>query len=236
MTGDNFLNITKQTTSDSNKYYPQLQVVGTTIYYVWYEDYYIWTATSNLDGTEFTPTKQTSSSADRLDLQFQVVGTTIYYVFIKGDTTQYQIWIATSDLDGTNFNLTKITVSAFDKYEPQFQVVGTKIYYIWLEYDVDYNFQIWTATSNIDGTEPTSTKQTANVFSKEHQRLQVMGTTIYYVWNEYDVNWYNQIWTATSNPESLMVSYANITGKSSFRSTGASVSGGIACGRGKKRR
>ena len=74
---------------------------------------------------------------------------------------------------------------------------ATTIYYTWIE-DDGVNYQIWIATSNLDGTGFTATQQTTSAFDKDYFQLQVVGTTIYYIWYENDgVN--DQIWTATSN-------------------------------------
>ncbi|MDP2217231.1 MAG: hypothetical protein Q8J68_08100, partial [Methanolobus sp.] len=164
---DSVLKPTKQTTSAFDKKYSQLQVVGSTIYYIWSEDdgtyYQIWTATSNLDGSGFTAAKRTTSAFGKYIPQLQVVGSTIYYVWIEHDGAKYQIWTATSNLDGSGFTAAKRTTSAFDKYIPQLQAAGSTIYYVWQEYD-GAKYQIWTATSNLDGSGFTAAKRTTSAF------------------------------------------------------------------------
>jgi len=205
---------TKQTITARDSQWPHLQVVGSTIYYVYYEfdpsnfcDQ-IWTATSNLDGTGWTPTKQTLTVTPFHNKwpNMQVVGSTIYYVWNQADGVQQQIWTATSNLDGTVFTPTRQTNTGFGKLVIELQVVGSKIYYTWYEHDNIVWFpvplghtQIWTATSNLDGTGWTSTKQTNTPFDKPGSHLQVVDTKIYYVWYEHDGIGVYQIWTAVAN-------------------------------------
>jgi hypothetical protein len=190
------------TLSANDRYSPQLQSVGTDIYYVWDETGFggtqIWTAKTDLNGNGWAPVQRTSSAFSKSYPQLQSVGTKIYYVWSESDAGGFQVWTAEMNVDGTGWVATKRTTSAFDKQSLQLQVVGTDIYYVWYEYDASH-YQIWTAKMNIDGTGWVATKRTTSVFDKEYPQLQVVGTAIYYVWDEYDVSGYQQIWTAKMN-------------------------------------
>jgi hypothetical protein len=192
---------TKRTTSSfPNKYEPQLQVVGTKIYYVWYEmdasnALQIWTAEMNTDGTGWTAAKRTDNMYHKYRPQFQVVGTKIYYVWYESNNAKYQIWTAEMNTNGTAWSVTKRTNNSYHDYYPQLQVVGDKIYYIWREYGGSYS-QIWTAEMNTDGNNWSAAQRTTSSFSKYSPQLQIVGDKIYYVWNEKDAADDLHIWTA----------------------------------------
>jgi len=197
---------TQRTTSAYHKFTPQLQVVGSKIYYAWYErdasnDSQIWTATMNTDGTGWSATKRTNSAYRKNRPQFQVVYSKIYYVWSEeDDNNAYQIWTGEMNTNGTGWSATQRTTSVDDLYDntsPQFQVVGTKIYYIWSEGDFT-DYQIWTAEMNTNGTGWSATQRTTSAYSKFEPQLQVVGTKIYYVWQESDGS-NTQIWTAEMN-------------------------------------
>ena len=114
---NSILEPTKQTISLFNKELPQLQVVNSTIYYIWYEydgaNTQIWTATSNLDSSGFTATKQTTSAFSKFETQLQVVNSTIYYTWYENDGANTQIWTATSKIVSISyyFLITQIDVT-----------------------------------------------------------------------------------------------------------------------------
>ncbi len=209
---------TKRTTSAYTKYHPQLQVVGSKIYYVWGEsdgsNPQIWTAEMNIDGTGFSATKRTTSGFYK-ESQLQIVGNKIYYVWEGWDGSKYQIWTAEMNTDGTGFSATKRTTSAYSKEYPQLQVVASKIYYVWREDDGSYG-QIWTAEMNTDGTGFSATKRTTSAYNKEYPQLQVVGSKIYYVWGEDDGS-YGQIWTAEMNTDGTGFSATKRTTSAYFK-------------------
>ena len=141
---------TKRTTSAYDKLVPQLQVVGSKIYYVYYEKdssviKQIWTAEMNTDGTSWLATKRTTSAYNKYAPQLQVVGSKIYYTYYEKDSSVIrQIWTAEMNTDGTSWSATKRTTSAYDSYAPQLQVVGSKIYYAYYKKDSSVIRQIWT--------------------------------------------------------------------------------------------
>ncbi len=91
-------NSTQRTDTYLWKSKPQLQVVGSKIYYVWAEwdgsDYQVWTGEMNNDGTNWTAAKRTEGAGyNKSGLQFQVVGTKTYYVWEQNNHQyDHQIW------------------------------------------------------------------------------------------------------------------------------------------------
>lgn len=193
----------QRTTSNYNKSYPQLQVVGDWIYYVWFETdasgkTQIWTAFMNLDGSGFSPVKRTTTGYNKTQCQLQVVGDWIYYVWQEFDSSnKAQIWTAVMSTGGLNWSATRRTSSAYNKYNPQFCVYGSSIYYVWQQYDGTY-WQVWTAVMGIDGTGWVATQRTYGADTKYNPQLQVVEDVIHYVWQQYYPYQY-QIVTATMN-------------------------------------
>ena len=196
----------KRTTSGYTKWNPQLQVVGSKIYYVWSEDdgvnIQIWTAEMNIDGTGWMAKKRTTNRDDNYNPQLQVVGSKIYYVWVMypADVIAGKIWTAEMNIDSTGWKATERTGAVVKGTEPQFQVIGSKIYYVWSE-DDGVNIQIWTAEMNIDGTGWMATKRTTDPGFKYDPQLQVVGNKIYYVLTERDGTGYSQIWTGEMSLE-----------------------------------
>jgi len=87
------LNITQLTTDSNSKLSPQIQIVGSIIYYVWVQwdgsNNQVWFATSDLDGSNFVSVKLTTSSKSKDTPQLSVVGSIIYYVWPETDATGY---------------------------------------------------------------------------------------------------------------------------------------------------
>jgi uncharacterized pyridoxamine 5'-phosphate oxidase family protein len=198
----------QRTDTPFDKQFPQLQVVGDKIYYVWNESdgkyRQIWTAQMNIDGSGWKATKRTSSPFDKFEPQLQVVGETLYLVWRESDGSHFQIWAGWLDREDRFWKAEKKTDTPFDKHNPQLLVDGTKIYYTWHEADgPDWKkakYQIWTAEMNRDGSGWKAVQRTFNPFDKYTPQLQIHGDKIYYVWEESDGK-YRQIWTAVSNKD-----------------------------------
>jgi hypothetical protein len=116
--------------------------------------------------------------------------------WVKDDSGNCQIWAGEMNTDGTGWSAAKRTTSAYDKQWPQLQVVGNKIYYVWYEKDGSEYYQVWTAEMSTDGTGWSAVKRTNSSYRKMYPQHQVVGSKIYYVWQEWDDSWYYQIWTA----------------------------------------
>ncbi len=127
--------------------------------------------------------------------QFQVSGNKIYYVWHEYDGPFRQIFHAAMNIDGTGWKAEKRTSGQYDKVFPQLQVLGKKIYYVRQQPDATKNRQIWTMETNIDGTGWKEIQRTNTPFDKQFPKLHVLGSKIYYAWNEFDGK-HRQIWTA----------------------------------------
>jgi hypothetical protein len=193
----------QRTNTPFDKQFPQLQVFGNKIYYVWNESdgkyRQIWTAEMDIGGRGWNAVKRTSSPFDKFEPQLQFFGDKIYFVWREFDGAHFQIWTAVMSQNGTEWRALKRTTSSQDKHNPQFQINGEKIYLAWHEADgPDWEkarYQIWTAQMNTDGTGWRAIQRTLAGFDKYTPQLQVAGGKIYYVWEESDGK-KRQIWTA----------------------------------------
>ncbi len=127
--------------------------------------------------------------------QLHIFGDKIYYVWHEYDGPFRQIFTAQMNQDGTAWKAEKRTSGQFDKVFPQLHVVGNKIYYVRQQPDAMKNRQIWTMEMNTDGTGWKEIQRSNTPFDKQFPRLQVVGSKIYYTWNEFDGK-HRQIWTA----------------------------------------
>ncbi len=203
--------ITQKTPSSLQKYPPQIVLDSTNnkLHYVWNEldgsKNQIWTAEMNTDGTGWSATKRTTSAyhKDFPQLVLDSTNNKLYYVWGENDGTYDQIWTAEMNIDGTGWSSTKRTTSNYYKHCPQLVLDSSnnKLYYVWQELDASFNYQIWTAEMNIDGTGWSETKQTTSAYSKENPELVLDSTNnkLYYVWQESDGAGKYQIWTAEMN-------------------------------------
>jgi len=197
----------KRTSGQFDKVFPQLQVVGSKIYYVRQQpdetkNRQIWTMEMNIDGTGWKEVQRTNTPLDKQFPQLQVVGDKIYYTWNESDGKSRQIWTAEMNIDRTGWKATKQTSSPFDKFEPQLQMAGEKTFLVWRESD-GVHFQIWTGVMNRDGTAWQATKRTSSPYDKHNPQLHVNGNKIHYTWHEADgPDWRKaryQIWTAEMN-------------------------------------
>ena len=144
---------TQRTTSTFSKNKPQLEVIGTKIYYTWGESdgtaWQIWTAEMNIDSTGWVATKRTTSVSNNYNPQLQVASTKIYYTWNEKKGTSWQVWTAEMNIDGTGWEATQRTTSAYTKNNAQLKLGNTKIYYTWNESDSAFFYQIWTAENEI---------------------------------------------------------------------------------------
>ena len=144
---------------------------------------------------DLSPTRTSSTGYQP---QFEVSGNKIYYVWHEYDGPYRQIFTSEMNVDGTNWKAEKKTSGQYDKVFPQLQVVENRIYYVRQQPDETKNRQIWTMEMNIDGTGWKEIQRTNTPFDKQFPQLQVIGKTIFYVWNEFDGK-SRQIWTAEMN-------------------------------------
>ena len=180
---------------------------------------------SNDTGT--STIKLTSTGASKIYPQFQISGSKIYYTWEESDGSYFQIWLGSSDLAGTATTTIKLTSTSYIKQYPQLQISGSKIYYTWNECDTTTtcsgHYQIWLATSNLDGTATTTIKLTSTSYTKQYPQFQLSGSKIYYTWNECDItttcSGYYQTWLATSNLDGTATTTTMLNGTSYTKSS-----------------
>ena len=200
-------NAEKRTLGQYDKTFPQLQVVGSKIYYVRQQpdatkNRQLWTMEMNIDGTGWKEVQRTNSSFDKQFPQLLAVYNKIYYTWNESDGKSRQIWTAEMNADGTGWDATKRTSSRFEKFEPQLNVLEDRIHFVWRESDGTH-FQIWTAIMKCDGTGWQAVKQTNSPYDKHNPQLYSDGGKIHYTWHQADGSDSRkaryQIWTAQMN-------------------------------------
>ncbi len=176
---------TKRTTSADGKDNPQLQVVGTKIYYVYRQSGELWTAVMDTDGTGWSATKREDATG-LIQPQLQVVGTKIYYIWSEPGL---ESWTAVMNTDGTGWVKTQRNMPNDEPgMRPQLQVVGDKIHYIWdaEQATPSFNRQIWIGETNLDGSEWNVTQKTYSSSLKTYPQFQYVDSNVYYVWIDQD--------------------------------------------------
>jgi len=189
------------TTGGMDSMYGQLEIVGEKIYYIYGRMIGRWeihTATSNLDGSNFSPTQQTFNDGYRnyYGMQLDVYEDKIYYTF-SCDYPNWPIYTATSNLDGSGWSATIRAVSQYWWTRPLLVVDDSKIYYVWPLSD-GANYQIWTSESDLDGSNFSTVKRTTSLYNKTRINFILDGTKLYYAYIENDGT-NDQIWTAEMN-------------------------------------
>jgi hypothetical protein len=197
----------KRTSGQYDKTFPQLEVIGSKIYYVRQQpdatkNRQIWTMEMNVDGTGWKEAQRTNSPSDKQFPQLHASGDKIYYVWNESDGKYRQIWTAQMNVDGTNWDATKRTSSPFEKLEPQLKVLGDNIHLVWRESDGTH-FQIWTAIMTCDSTGWQAAKRTNSPYDKHNPQLFPGVGKIDYAWHQADGSDFRkaryQIWTAQMN-------------------------------------
>ncbi len=206
-TGGMVFTPTQKTFSPAEKEHPEVETLGSKIYYVWQEYNgsfnQIWTAEMNTDGTGWTATKQTTTGYNKQYPHMSISGSKIYYVWQEYDGSFNQIWTAEMNSDGTSWLATKRTTSLFNKTNPKLYVLGSKIYYTWDEKDAGGLSQIWTAEMNTNGTGFTATPRTSTFFNSSPD-FKIYNNQLFIVWSRYD--------SATPGWHKLMLSQMNTDG------------------------
>jgi len=187
---------TKQTSGVKHSLKGKFEVVGTTIYYVYvYDGDTIYTATTDLDGSSWSAALQRSVGAVH-SIAMQVSGTKIYYAWSEFDAG-YFIWTGNMDTDGSSWVATKHTSTLIYNYSPQLDISGSTIYYVYYGRDADKKWNIFIATSDLDGSGWSTTQKTTEERSQGYPQLQVVDDIIYYCWEGQDAAYDYYLWTAT---------------------------------------
>lgn len=180
---------------------PNFQVVGDQIYFVTNSDpvidadydipkegpiyvkSFIWSgvADANLGSRNYE--KRTKLPLSGLEPKLQVVGDRIFFQYFGNSADgAWQIYTGTSGIDGKHWLSTQRT-STKGRYDVEqtrnVQVVGNKVYYAFPMKDNDGKWQLWTATSNIDGSSWKARQQTTS--GGIIPSFQVSGDKIYYI-------------------------------------------------------
>ena len=210
------MSITKiqQTTGGVSKYSPQFQIYNDKVYYAWRENYKIYTAISDLDGTNFTTNELISTvNSTRSNPQMQVYNNKIYYIYYEvfvvgtggwGESIyNHQLFLAITDLDGSNLSINQYRIR-LENYgylikTPQFYVYESTIYYIWsgsglanLPSPSNFaQYELWFGTTDLNGNNFSCKQMTFadSVYDPYYEiftpQFQVYGNIIHYVYSSY---------------------------------------------------
>ncbi len=177
---------------------PKLQVVGQKTYYEYFGQdrnrvMQIWTANSNIDGTNWEPIQRTNQKESYRVEQgnIQVKTDEIYYGYTKKDERDvWQLWTASSNLDGSNWKSVQRTIDG--GWYPNFQVVGDKIYYVYSR--LNPSNKMYFAESNIDGKDWKIIKTLDGDFIP-YVFFQVDKHKLYFSYSQFDESKLAHLWT-----------------------------------------
>jgi hypothetical protein len=181
---------------------PYFQVCGDVLYFASNSDYLepgadhlhtnmlTGTVGANLGG--WNDHQQTRLPYTGLEPKLQVVGDKIYYEYFGQDAAgAMQIWTAQSKTDGSDFTATPRTDEKavvgespgggknYRVEQGGLQISGTEIFYGWSEKDARNQWQIFTASSHLDGSAFKATQRT--VSGGAFAGMQVVGEKIFYL-------------------------------------------------------
>lgn len=146
-----------------------------------------------------------------------------YYRSYTSAMKHHNIWLAVSDLDGSNWSKKKLSGELYSKTNFDFTVWNGKIYYIWTQNDGYFsiwNFivgttyapgsQIWTASSNLDGSNFIATVRPTNGnYSKGYAKVNVDAGGVNYAWSGSHVLSY---WSGTYFPKDIWFGRSDFDG------------------------
>lgn len=149
-----------------------------------WNDWQLWTGSLDISLTGYRDTPRTWWPLTGLEPKLQVVGHRIYYEYFGQDSHRvWQIWTAQSNTDGSDWHSTQRTHKKEGyrvEQEGNLQVAGTHIYYGWPEKDAKDQWQLWTATSNLDGSHFRATQRTTK--GGWIPNIQVVRDKIFYMY------------------------------------------------------
>jgi hypothetical protein len=156
-------------------------------------------------GGSFRLVKEPSSHASLRSPYFQVCGDKIHFAANSDDpkgwweSNEANLFSGSVDVNLSNWKDEQRTRPPFSGDEPKLQVVGDTIYYEYFGQDSAGAWQIWTASSGVDGHDYEAVQRTheSETFAVEQGGMQVVGNEIYYAWPQKDDRGW-QTWTATS--------------------------------------
>jgi hypothetical protein len=189
---------------------PNFQVVGDKIYFVTNSDgplrsnvdpnkakkgplHYpsiIWSGSTDANLGEWSDKQRTMPPLSGLEPKLQVVGRRLFFEYFGGDAEgNWQIYTGTSDINGDEW-LVRQRTSGKRGYAAEqsrnIQIVGNQAYYAFPLKDKKGQWQLWTATSNVDGTSWKAVQQTRHTGSVMLKgfipSFRVSGDKIYYIY------------------------------------------------------
>jgi hypothetical protein len=180
---------------------PNFQVVGDKVYFVTnsdpdldadysipkkgplYLESFIWSGVADANLGSWSQEKRTELPLSGLEPKLQVVGERLFFQYFGNSADgAWQIYTGTSHADGTDWQATQrtFTKGRYDTEQTRnIQVVGNKVYYAFPMKDRDEKWQLWTATSNLDGSSWKAWQQTTS--GGIIPSFKVSGTKIYYI-------------------------------------------------------
>lgn len=178
---------------------PNFQVVGDRVYFMTnsdpdvdtydtpkgkiYSKSAIWSGVADANLGSWSDKKRTRLSLSGIEPKLQVVGGRIYFQYFGNSADgAWQIYTGTSGTDGKDWLVTQrtFTTGRYDTEQTRnVQVVGNKVYYAFPMKDKAGKWQLWTATSDIDGSSWKARQQTAS--GGLIPSFKVLGDKIYYI-------------------------------------------------------
>lgn len=180
---------------------PNFQVVGDKVYFVTnsdpdldadysipkkgplYVESFIWSGVADANLGSRSQEKRTELPLSGLEPKLQVVGERLFFQYFGNSADgAWQIYTGTGHADGTDWQATQrtFTKGRYDTEQTRnIQVVGDKVYYAFPMKDRDGKWQLWTATSNLDGSSWKARQQTTR--GGIIPSFKVSGDTIYYI-------------------------------------------------------
>ena len=163
---------------------PNFQVVGDKVYFVTNSDpvldsnyripekgplyvkSFIWSGTADANLGSWSKKQRTSLPLSGLEPKLQVVGDRMYFQYFGNSADgAWQIYTGTSGADGKDWLPIQrtFTKGRYDTEQTRnVQVVGDKVYYAFPMKDKGGKWQLWTATSNLDGSSWKARQQTTS--------------------------------------------------------------------------
>lgn len=210
-TGGNVWHETQLTSGIDNSYNPNIATDGTKLYYIYTVDdgtgkLQLWTAYSDMDGTNFTATQRTSYTTVGVlsaSENIEVAGSKVIFAWIESKSGGVrEVWTASMDTDGNNWAAIQQTSDGNNiKVHTSMDVHNSKVFLTW--HQTGGGNSVYTAIMNLDGSGFAKTKQTANLATNENPQILATDTRIFVLWRE---------WNLALTQSRLRLGYMNFDG------------------------
>ncbi|MBI4802599.1 MAG: hypothetical protein HY796_08770 [Elusimicrobia bacterium] len=189
------------------KSHPQFDIKNGRLYfaYLHYDEttqkQQVRTGSMNIDGTDYVDAMQTSSNYEKyktgdweygehLGIAVSTANSRICYTWQqKDDNGIWQIHAGLTGLDNTGWMEKQLTATGykFDKLHPRIAVAEpvSEAYYTWQEFD-GYAQSIWVGKSGLDLSGFVAFRKTNDIENNVLPQFQIVGSTVYFTWNETD--------------------------------------------------